>query len=103
LVSDFEAGNGGRVAAHGFVLFECHRLDDASDEAADQHARRMPVAESELHADDAVRHGLRGHHLAPEAQAVRAQLRETVFQFLNGLGLPEVLHEKNLSEKGDSR
>jgi hypothetical protein len=91
VVSDFEAGNGGRVAAHGLVLFECHRLDHETNEAADHHARRTPVAESQLHGDGTVRHGLRRRHPAPQARAVRAQMREAVFQFLHGVGLKQVL------------
>ena len=84
--------NGGSVAAHGLVLFECHRFDHRPDETADQHARRTPVAESQFHGDGAMRHGLCGRHLAPEARAVGAQMRQPLFQLLHSLRLPEVFH-----------
>jgi len=103
LVGDLEAGNGGRIAAHGFVLFERHRLDHKPNEAADQHAWRTAVAEGQLHAYGAVRHGLRGCHLAPQARAVGAQAREAVFQLLHGLGLKQVLHEGTSPSEDDSR
>ena len=100
VVRDLKAGNGGRVAAHGLALFECHGLDDAPNEAADQHARRTAFAESQLHRDGAVRHGLRWRHLAPQARAVRTQLREAVFQFLHRIGLPEGLRAGDRPETG---
>jgi hypothetical protein len=78
LIGDDEAWDGGGVAAHGLALLESHGLDDASDEAADEHARGTPIAEGQLHADGAVGHGLGRRHLAPEARGVRSQMEEPV-------------------------
>ena len=92
LIGDDEAWDGGGVAAHGLALLESHWLDDASDEAADEHAWGTAFAASEFHADGAVGHGLSGSHFAPETRGVGAQARHPVFQFLDGLWLPESFH-----------
>jgi len=92
VVGDLEAGNGGRVATHWFALLECFGFDQASDEAANEHARRTAVAASELHADGAVGHGLCWSHFAPEARSVRAETGDAVFEFLDAVRLPEILH-----------
>jgi hypothetical protein len=95
VVSDGEAGNGGRVAPHGFAFLEGHRLDRKAEEASDQHARRTAIAQRKFHSHGAVGDGLSGRHLAPLARAVGAQVREALFQLLHGLRLKQVLHGRD--------
>jgi hypothetical protein len=62
VVGNHQTFGGGGVAAHGDLVLERHGLDDAADEAANQHAWRRSVAEGHLQAAGAVGHCLRGVH-----------------------------------------
>jgi hypothetical protein len=92
VVRDLETGDRGRVPPHGLALLKGFLLDGAANEAADEHSGRPTIAERQLHAYRAVRHRLAGGHLAPEARGVGAQFGETIFEFLNAFGLPEIFH-----------
>ena len=90
----------GELRRMGSLFPEGPGFDHASDQATDDHARRTTVAQCKFHSHGAVGNGLSGRHLAPEARAVRTQLREPLFQLLHGSWLKQVLHgvEKSYGE-----
>jgi hypothetical protein len=73
LAFDHHAVHGGRVAAHGCVVFEGHRFDDRAKQASDELARPTEAAHRHFDAEGAVREHLGGSHRAPLARAVGPQ------------------------------
>ena len=92
VVRDLETGDRGRVPPHGLAFPKGFFLDGSANEAADEHSGRTTIAEGHLHTDRAVGYRLAGGHPAPEARGVGAEFGETIFEFLDAVGLPEIFH-----------
>src|SRR5258708_12556418 len=74
LVGNHKALGGGGILAKWFVVANHFRLDDATDDVANQHPWRLAVSHSRLQTAHAVRHPLPGVHLSPLSPPARFSL-----------------------------